>query len=408
MPKAVDHKSRDHALLSASGSHRWLACTPSARLEDKADISLGSSSVYAEEGTLAHELSEITLHKALGNLSEKGFAAEKKKIQTKLKKLLGDSHDHFHEMETEVQKYVDIVLEIYEDCKKKDPGAIILIEEKVDFSNIAPEGSGTLDVAIIAFKVLFVIDLKYGKGVKVEAKTNPQAMLYSTGALNSFDPFYEIERVNHMIIQPRLDNFSSWECSKEYIQKWGETVAKPRADLAFKGEGEKVAGDHCKFCKVKALCRTLAEKNLELAKHEFRDPDLMELEELVPIFNQVQLLQDWVSAVGDYLLAKALEGTEVPGMKVVEGRSQRKWTDEEAIIKLLRKKKYKVSDIMISKLGGIGHIEKLLGKGPFYELLDPYVEKPAGKATLVPESDKRPRIGITQAQRDFEEPIDLD
>ena len=399
----VNHTDRGHAMLSASGAHRWMNCTPSARLESK--VLEEGSSIYAKEGTLAHELAELKLRKEYfrDQVDLKTYYAEAKKIETEAKNLMGP--DAFLEMEKEVSKYTVLVMESFRAAKKKDTNATILLEEKLDYSHIVPEGYGTGDTTVIGGGLLEITDLKYGKGVRVDAEENPQLVLYAAGALNAFDLYYDIKRVKMTVIQPRLDHYSTWEISVEELRTWIGNKISPKAQLAYKGEGEKQAGSWCKFCKVKALCRTLADHNLELAKHDFRNPDLMDTAEVAEIYGQVPLLLDWAKSLSDHLLKEALAGNPVPGYKLVEGRSNRRWTDEEKIREVLKSKKYRISDYMISKLGGIGHIEKLLGKDKFNKYLNGLVEKPQGSPTLVPESDKRPAFGIEQAKEDFSEEI---
>lgn len=405
MAGTIDHSSRAHALLSASGAHRWLVCTPSARLEEKAQTSGGGSTVYGEEGTLAHELADAELNHYLGKLDKRGLASERKRVEKELKKLLGEEHPYFNEMTEEVEKYVGFVIEEFESAKAATPDAILILEERVDYSHLVPEGFGTGDAIIIADGTMSIIDLKYGKGIQVFAKSNPQLMLYASGALEGLGLLFDIQEVNHVIVQPRMDHIDQWACSRGYLERWGEKVAKPAAEKAYNGEGDRSPGEHCKFCKVKVMCKALADHNLELAKHEFKDPDSLEIEDLVAVFEQTPVLLDWVKSVGDYLLQRALDQDDVPGYKAVEGRSQRRWFDEEGAIAELKKKKYKVKDIMVTKLAGIGHIEKLVGKSSFEDVVGPYVEKPEGKPALAPEEDKRPPLSLARVRRDFEEPL---
>lgn len=398
--KTTDHSNRAHALLSASGAARWLACPPSARLEERSTVK-DTSSIYAEEGTLAHELADITLQREFKGMHGRTFNAEKKKIATAVKKLFDGDDKVFVEMEREVQKYVDYVKECFAEAKRGCPSAVIILEERVDYSHIVPGGFGTGDCIIVADGLMYIIDLKYGRGVEVHAKTNPQMMLYAVGALRAFDLMYEIERVRHCVAQVRLDNISEWECSVQYIEKWALTVAAPQAKLAHAGDGEMKAGDHCKFCKVKALCRTLADHNLELARHEFRDPQLMSLEELAPIYEQAGTLVEWVNAVGDHLFEQALKGNVVPNHKIVEGRSNRKWADEKKAAEILEESGFKTDDFMRSSLETITNVQRLVGKDIFDEKLGPCVVKPPGKPTLVHVTDKRPAIGLDTAKREF-------
>lgn len=390
----VDHTSRAHALLSASGASRWLNCTPSARLEEKYQES--KQSVYAEEGTLAHEFGQINIQLAIGYITKKIHTAEIKKLR---------KHDLYSvEMEPEVQKYVDYVIETYNVVRQTCPDAIILVEERLDYSHLVEGGFGTGDICIIADGVLYVIDLKYGKGIQVDATENSQLKLYGCGALRKFEMLYDIHTIQLVIVQPRLDHISVFELSAEELNTWGEEIVKPKAALAYKGEGDQIPGEHCKFCKVKAMCKALAAQNMDLAKHDFADPHTLTDAELIEVYDQIPMLVDWASAVGAYILETALKGKQWPGYKIVEGKSNRKWLDEEKILEVLVNDNfYDPEEVINKKLKGIGDIEKLVGKTKFPALLGEYVVKPQGAPTLVPESDKRPALGsIEQAKNDFD------
>lgn len=393
----VNHSARKHALLSASGASRWLHCPPSARLEEKFEESSPStSSVYADEGTLAHEFGDLNLRKASGRITDSAFEKEIKELR---KHPLYSS-----EMEGEVDKYVTYVLEAFAEAKQKTPDAVLMIEERLDFSHLVEQGFGTGDAGVIADGVLEIIDLKYGKGIRVEAEENPQLMLYGSGALRSFELMYDIHTVKMTIVQPRLDHISSWEIPAKDLINWGEKTVKPAAAKAYEGKGVQKAGDYCKWCKVKAMCATLAAKNVALARHEFKDPHLLTEKQLLKVYKQQPMLVDWANAVAEYLLAEALKGKQWPGYKIVEGRSQRKWMDKNKVIEILELS-HDPKDFMVSDLAGIPAIEKLLGKKDFPVLLGEMVLLPPGKPTLVPESDKRPAMGIEQAKMDFKDEI---
>jgi len=392
---AVDHGARKHALLSASSASRWLACTPSARLEDKfMQSNKEKPNVFADEGTLAHEIADLALKAFKGDISPKVY--EKELIKLKKHPL------YYPEMVFEVQDYVDLVIETYLVAKKEDPAALLFIEERLDFSHLVEQGFGTGDACIISNGVLEVIDLKFGKGVKVDADNNPQLMLYGAGALAAYDFLYDINTVRLTIVQPRLDHVSTWDISVQDLEAWGQKVVRPQAVKAYKGEGVQKAGEHCKFCKVKAMCATLASVNVKLAQHEFKDPHYLTDQQIVDVFKQIPMLVDWANAVGDYLLQQALQGKKVQGYKVVEGRSNRRWVDETTVSNSLFVAGYKEDDYVVKKLAGIPAIEKLLGKKEFTETLGKLVDLPPGKPTLVPDTDKRPAIGgVEQAIKDF-------
>lgn len=395
--KKTDHSSRKHALLSASGASRWMNCTPSARLEDKFMESGGGSgdSEYAKEGTLAHEFGDVNLRYLNGEIDKKVLDKELQKLRS--------SEYYTDEMEDEVDKYVTYVWETFLSAQRKTPDAELKIEERLDFSHLVEGGFGTGDGTVIADGVLDVQDLKYGKGIQVYAKENPQLMLYGSGALRQWELMYDIHTVRLTIIQPRLDHIDSWDISVEDLIEWGEKKVKPLAAKAYKGEGVQKAGDWCKFCKVKAMCATLAAKNIKLAQHDFKDPHLLSEKQLMEVYKQIPMLKDWASSVEDYILDEAKKGKQWPGYKVVEGRSNRKWADEEAIKKVLAEEGFREEDYLKMSLEGIGKIEKLLGKPDFAEKLNEYVIKPPGKPTLAEESDKRPAMGIEQAKQDFKD-----
>lgn len=390
--KGVDHKERAHALLSASGASRWMNCTPSARLED-AEKTEDTGSVYAQEGTLAHELGDLNLQLWHAD------CAGRIKIRAQIAELRKDKL-YTDEMEEQVQKYTDYVGEQFTAAKKSDRSSILIIEEKVPLPYEG--GFGTCDANVISDGVLEIIDLKYGKGVKVSAVDNPQLKLYGLGALEIYDFIYSVDKVRLTIVQPRLDHISSWEISAEDLLQWCEDEVKPKAKLAFAGEGETCAGDWCKWCKVKAKCRALANQNLAIAKHEFKDPKLLTDDEILEVYKQISTLTDWANSVSAHVLAEALAGKKWEGYKLVEGRSVRKWKDQKETIEHFRKMGLPSTDYSEPKLFGIGAMEKKLGKVRFAEEVAPKcVIKPQGKPTIALDSDKRPALGIELAKEEF-------
>lgn len=367
-----------HAMLSASGASRWMACTPSARLEQQFE---NKTSDYAAEGTLAHELGELKLRKELEGLSTRSFNSKVKKIQEN-KLYTADMPDY-------VDMYVETCLERVSEAKATTPDALFKIEQRLDFSEWVPEGFGTGDFVIIADGTMEVCDLKYGKGVPVSANNNKQMMLYALGAISEFSFLYDIEKVRMTIIQPRLDNISTFEVTVEDLLKWAEEYVKPKAELAIKGEGEFCAGDHCKFCRAKAVCRARAEKNLELAKYEFEKPTTMDNNDIAYVLSKVDELVNWASDVKEYALEEALKGEEFEGYKVVEGRSNRKWSSEDDVAKVLMGQGFLENIIYTKKLTGITNMESAIGKKEVQRLLGDYIIKPVGKPTLIPVADKR-------------------
>lgn len=391
----VKHSTRKHALLSASGATRWLNCTPSARLEEKYEESNPSkSSIYAEEGTLAHEISDVEIRFALGKISQNVYTQESKRLQSS--PLFNED-----EMPEEVEKYTSYVLEQFAVIKKKHPDAVILVEQRLDFSHIVEKGFGTGDIVIIADGTIYVIDLKYGKGVKVDAKDNDQLKLYGLGALREFELLYDIHTVELVVAQIRLDHISTWQISVADLELWGSRTVKPLAAQAYLGEGTQKAGDHCRWCKVKGMCATLAAANVKLAQHDFRDPHLLSDKQIMDVYNQIPMLTTWAAAVAEHMLDTGLAGKEWKGFKIVEGQSRRKWKDEDAVMDILRKNKFLKKDYTQTKLIGIPAAEKLVGKKNLQPLLGDQIVIPQGKPTLVPESDKRPAMGVEQAKIDF-------
>ena len=371
-----------HAILSASGAHRWMNCTPSARLELEFDY---NSSEAAAEGTAAHALSEHKLRKAL-------------KIRTKKPV----SPYHSDEMDSYTDGYVEFVLEVIEQAKQTCSDPLVLIEQRLNFSKYVPDGFGTGDCVIVADGTLHVIDFKYGQGVLVDAEDNPQMKLYALGALELFDGIYDIYTVSMTIYQPRRENVSTSIVSKENLYQWAEEVLKPKAELAFAGEGNYCPGEWCQFCKAAVKCRARAEAKMKLASFEFALPPLLSDEEIAEILSSIGDLTSWANEILAYATDAAVNhGKQWPGFKVVEGRSNRKYKDKAAVSEAAKKAGY--SDIYKQSLIPITEMEKLMGKSKFNEVLGGLIVKPKGKPTLVPVSDKRPEMNISSAKNDFME-----
>ena len=369
-----------HAVLSASSSERWLNCTPSARLcenyEDK-------GSDYAAEGTDAHTLCEFRLKQALGIPTEDPIE---------------NLSWYNEEMEECAAGYAAYVVELLETAKLTCSDPVVMIEQRVDFSRWVQDGFGTADCILIADGVLNIVDYKHGKGVEVSAEGNTQLSLYSLGALEIFDGIYDIDRVCVHIFQPRKSNVVSSMMDKSDLYEWADTELTQKAQLAYEGQGDFSCGEWCRFCKAKAECRERAEANLALARYEFQSPALLDDEEIANILGKVDALTAWASDVKEYALQQAVSGKEWTGWKLVEGRSNRKYTSEAAVAATVEGAGF---DPYERKVLGVTAMQKLLGKTRFEELLAPYIEKPQGKPTLVPESDKRPAMNT--AKNDFME-----
>ena len=372
------HENRAHAILSASSSKRWLNCPPSAKLNDEVpDI----TTEYAKEGTDAHELAEYKVNQLLGIKADNP----------------AENLDYYNQ---EIEDCTDSYAQYIAEQMSQYSSPVVMVEQRLDFSRYVPDGFGTGDCIIVADDVLTVIDFKYGKGVAVEAEHNPQMMLYALGALEMFSILYDINEVKMVIFQPRIENISEFSMPVSDLLNWAENELRPKAELAAKGEGEFCAGEHCRFCKVKAACRKRAEYNLAIAKYDFAPPDMLQDIEIAMILERADSLTAWAADVKEYALSEALKGRKWNGYKVVEGRSNRKYTDEKAVVSAVKaagKDPYSEPKIL-----GITEMTKMLGgRKKFDELLSKYVCKPQGKPTLVPESDKRKEW--SSAENDFQE-----
>ena len=369
-----------HALLSPSSAHRWMNCTPSAMLEAEFE---NKSSQAAEEGTAAHAFCEHKLKKAL---------------RTRSKRPVSDYDSD--EMQEHTDAYVEFVLEQLEIAKQTCKDPIILIEQKVDFSDYVPDGFGTADCLIVSDDKLHIIDFKYGLGVLVEAEENPQMKCYALGALAIYDSLYDITEVSMSIFQPRRENVSTWTVPVGDIRTWAEEELKPKAEMAIRGEGTFCAGEWCQFCRAAVKCRARAEEKLKIAQEEFKLPPLLtddEIEELLPILPDIT---KWANDIAAYALESAVHhGKEWNGYKVVEGRSNRKYSDEDAVAKAAKEHGY--TDIYKQSLINITEMQKLMGKKDFEEIIGGLLIKPQGKPTLVPVTDKRQPMNVIDVKNDF-------
>ena len=375
---AAKHNTRAHASLSASSSARWLKCPPSALLNAAVpDVTTD----FAMEGTCAHELAEYKVNRLLGIEGE-------------------DPSDKLEFFDQEMQDCTDEYAQYIAEIIGKLSHPVVMVEQRLDFSKYVPEGFGTGDCVIVADDILTVVDYKHGKGVAVSAEHNSQMMLYALGALDLFDMLYDISTICMVIFQPRLSNISEFSMPVTELLDWAEKELMPRAALAAKGEGEFCAGDHCRFCKVKATCRKRAEYNLVLAQYDFAPAATLEDTEIEAILEKADALSAWAADVKEFELSQALAGKQWTGYKVVEGKSVRKYTDEGKVadaVKAAGKNPYGEPEVL-----GITAMTKLLGgKKKFDEILGELTYKPQGKPTLVPASDKRK--AWNPASEDFKE-----
>ena len=400
-----------HALLSASSSKQWLHCPPSIRLQQNFP---NVSSVYAEEGTFAHEVCEYKVRKYL---------------KERVKRPQSEEYDT-EEIEQITDVYAEFVISIIEKMRENGCEPLAFVEERVNYSHIAPSGFGTADMLIIGKDadgkgLLHVCDFKTGKGVFVDADHNSQMMLYALGGLAAYGFLYDVETVRMSIIQPRLDNISTFECTRQELEDWGESI-KPIAKLAYEGKGEQHPGDWCRFCRAKPVCKACADEALALCREDFLDldagvfddtaeesdmtapyeadtqtavfkqPGLIPIAELAEILPTLNRISSWIEAVFAFVSGEAINhGVPIPGYKVVEGRSKRIFTDTKAVVDVAVQNGY--TDLYKQTLITLTEFEKMMGKKKFNELLGEYVAKPPGKLALVPESDPREPVDLTAA-----------
>jgi hypothetical protein len=380
-----------HALLSPSSASRWLSCTAAPKLEARYP---DKTSDAAEEGTVAHSLAELICRRNLKLISNAKYRSEFAKIETN-KYYTKDMHKYCDD-------YAGLVMERYTDALRRTEDAVIKLEHRLDLSAFVPEGFGTGDCIIIADEWIEVIDLKYGKGVEVDAYENKQMMLYGLAAFEEFSVLYDITKVRMTIHQPRMNNYSSYEIDAIELLKWGWETVRFKAQEAYEGRGSYQPGDHCKFCKAKASCRALADQNMQVLRHDFAEAQTLTPDEISHVIEQMDAIRSWLTAVEEYALAQAIDGKEWPGYKLVEGRSNRTITDADKAAEILLQNGLTAEQVWTKKLNTITALEKEMGKAAFNTALSAYIAKPPGKPTLVPISDKRPALGTAQsAVNDF-------
>ncbi|EAC4029430.1 DUF2800 domain-containing protein [Listeria innocua] len=388
-----------HAKLSASGSSRWLNCTPSIALEAKFPEQKNGG-IFAQEGTLAHSFAELLLQKFNGDVAKAEYA---RKLNRLKKNSLYDASMIDH-----VEVYTTIVIEKFQEAHAADKNAVLSIEQQLDYSSYARGGFGTGDAVIVGNGVVEIIDLKYGKGVPVSAEENSQLMLYGLGAYNAFELDYDLHTVRMTIVQPRLDDVTEFEMEVSDLLDWAENVVKPAALLADAGKGELNPGPWCKFCRARSICKARAEANLALTSYDFKDPRLLQPDEIAKVLGQVAELKSWVEDVKSFALKEAESGgIEFPGWKLVEGRSNRRYADAEMVQAMMELEGYSEEELLSKKLISLTDMEKLIGKKQVSAILGDLIEKPAGKPTLVVETDKRQAIKLkSDAADDFADDLE--
>ena len=378
-----------HAILSASSAKRWMSCPPSARLEEKLRERFGDrSSPFAEEGTRAHALAELKLRREIGEINDFSFKAQRDAMT-----------GVDNEMEWATDFYVDTVMQKFYEARRSCPDAQLYIEQRLDFSQWVPKGFGTGDAVIVSDTILDVADLKYGKGVPVDAVGNPQARCYGLGALARFGDLYGFPKVRNAIIQPRLDSVTEEALTREELIRWAEEELTPKAELAWEGKGDYCPGDHCRFCAARALCYHRAAKAMTVFQSGMQAPGIIPDEEIPKILECADVAESWIKDIREYALSQALKGQNWAGFKLVSGRKPpRKWTDPDAVVDqmsragLTEDQMYKPRQLI-----SVSEAEKLLKKQGFRAILGSFTTQPEGAPTLVPESDKRHALNSSEA-----------
>lgn len=374
---------KNHAKLSPSAADRWIHCPGSIRLSEQ--LPPAPSSEFAEEGTTAHALAELKVQ---------GKPATSEILSSPF---------YCGEMEEATDYYAGI---IWEKMAAAGPDAVLMVEQRLDLDEWVPGGFGTADAVIISDDLIEVVDLKYGKGIRVDAAGNPQLRIYGLGLVNLFGDLYDFTKIRMTIVQPRLDHVSSEELGVMDLLIWANHTVKPAAAEALDQTivPKTACGAWCRWCPAKAVCRTRAEANLELARYDFKKPDLLEVSEIADILGRIDELQRWASDVQTYALEQAVAGEHFTGWKLVEGRSVRKYADDLAVAEKLQAAGFPEAALYERKLLGLTAMEKLVGKKKLTETLGDLIVKPAGKPVLVQESDKRDAINTTEAAKaDFSE-----
>lgn len=405
-----------HAVLGASSAHRWLICTPSARLCEKLTSRFGSeSSPYAAEGTKAHALAEMKVrlayYKADGMTAAKHSRMPPEQQEAYLginefrfKALRNELGDIPKDMEQATDSYCDIVMEKYLSAKEADPGAQIYLEQRLDYSAWVPSGFGTGDCIIVSDSLLEVCDYKHGKGIPVDAVGNPQLRLYGLGAMERFGRLYDFQSVRMTIIQPRLDSVSEETLTCDDLTSWAAEEVVEKAKQAWTGSGEFVPGEHCRFCAAKAVCSARVAQAMRMFQYGLEAPGLIPDEQIPSILGMLNDAEAWIKDIRAYAENQALHGQVWPGWKLVHGKKpNRQWSDPEEVKAQLLRAGYPADQFQEVKLKPVGEIEKALGKKAFRALVGGLVSQGEGKLTLVPADDKR--VEFASADADFQDLI---
>lgn len=391
-----------HAVLGASSAKRWLTCTPSARLGERLTSRFGSeSSPYAQEGTKAHALAEIKVRKAYyaadgmtttvySRMSEEERDAYTGINAFRYDALRAELGDIPSDMEHATDAYCDVVMEKYLSAKDRDPSTRLLLEQRLDYSRWVPSGFGTGDCVIVSDSLLEIADYKNGVGIPVDAVDNPQLRLYGLGAVAKFGQLYDFPAVRMTIIQPRLESVSEETLDREALLDWAEAEVREKAELAWKGVGDFVPGDHCRFCPAKAVCSARVAEALKLFRYGFETPGLIPDEQVPSILETLDTAEAWIKDFRAYAEKQALNGQKFPGWKLVRGKKpNRRWADPEEVRAQLLRAGYAPGQIETTSLKPVGEIEKTIGAKAFRALVGGLVAQGEGRLTLVPESDKR-------------------
>lgn len=399
-----------HAVLGASSAHRWLTCTPSARLGERLTTRFGTEeSIYAREGTKAHALGEAKIRRAIYEADgmdaskHSHMSAEEQEAypginEFRYQALRDELGDIPTDMEQATDSYCDVIMEKLLRAREQSPGAMIFLEQRLDYSRWVPDGFGTGDCIIVNDRLLEVCDYKHGKGIPVDARGNPQLRLYALGAIDRFGKLYEFDAVRYTIIQPRLNSVSEETMSVDELLHWADAEVVGRAKRAWAGTGDFVPGEHCRFCPAKAVCSARVAEALKLFESGLQEPGLIPDEQIPAILSTLDVAEDWIHDIRAYAEDQALHGQRWPGWKLVRGKKpNRQWANAEEVEAQLLRAGYPIEEFRETKLKPVGTIEKTLGAQAFRALLDGLVTQGEGKLVLVPESDKRNEYSSMEA-----------